>query len=690
MSRKVLHWDIESYSAIDLRKVGVHRYSEDPSTNVWLAALAVDDGPIEMWYPGQPCPDVVQQAVREGWLWAAWNCNFERIMLDNVISLRYGWPKPAFENWRCPMSFALAMGMPAALERAAPAFGLDITKDAQGAALMLRMARPRRFESDGSPLFWNNDSEKLERLARYCENDVRVEREIWKRLVPLTQSEQELYLLDALINDRGVYIDRAFCEAANKIAAEAAEKIKDGMISATGGSVPSCTNVGKLKEFCADNGVEVDTLRKDDVVALLASDDLPGPVREALELRQVGAKASVGKVDSALAGRSADGRAKGLFFFHGATTGRWASRRVQVQNLQRPEKVDVEAITADILRGELALVELLYGAPLAAISNAIRGIIIAAPGNQLIAADFSNIESRVLAWLAGEQHALDKFRAGLDAYKVAYGAAFGIAPEAVSDYQRQIGKVIVLALGFGGGVGAFLSAAKVYSVDIGSSYDLLCKALPEAAERAKEAYEARGKAGDTPRETWIAAETVKLGWRDAHPNIVAFWKNLEEGAIRALNNPGEKVICGKLCFLKRGSFMWLRLPSGRPLCYPYPSLTEKEMPWLDNKGNKVKKLTFTYKTEIKRQFVESHAYGGLWAENVTQAAARDLLAEAMKRLEAAGYPVVSHAHDEVVAEVASGYGSVETFCEIMSEVPQWATGCPVSAAGWIGPRYRKA
>jgi DNA polymerase len=358
---------------------------------------------------------------------------------------------------------------------------------------------------------------------------------------------------------------------------------------------------------------------------------------------------------------------------------------------------------------------MLYGSPLAAIGNAIRGIVCAAPGHKLISADLANIESRVLSWLAGEQWKLDTFsaydtflldeqgnripkpgkpgefeRAGPDVYEVGYSRSFGVDVSSVTGTERLIGKVQELALGYQGGVGAFQTMSRTLGVNIGQSFDMLREASPQFAERAEAAFADRGEASGIPERDWVAAEIVKLGWRDANPRIVQLWADLEAAAIQALDKPNDVVQCGRVNFLKRGSFLWVQLPSGRPLCYPYPRLSEKEMPWRDKKSGKpARKLTFTFKTEVNRSWVDSYAYGGLWAENVTQAAARDILADALKRLDAAGYPPVLHAHDEAVAEVPLGYGSVEEFCRIMSEVPYWASGCPISAAGWEGARYRK-
>ncbi len=709
-----IHIDFESRSAVDLRKTGVYVYAESPTTDVWCAAYAIGDGPIELWTPDQPCPSAIIEAYAQGWHFHAWNANFERTMWRHILTPRYGWPEIPLEQWRCTMAAALAMSFPGQLANAAPAVGLDIAKDMQGQGLMLRMARPRKVEDDGSLTWWEDD-ERKQRLYEYCRQDVEVERQIHKRLTPLTADEQQLYFLDQRINDLGVYVDAALCRAAKEIVGQAAARLNAEMAEATDSAVSACSNVGELAAFCRAQGVEVDSLRKDKLAALLARKDLPDAVRDALELRQDAAKASVKKINSALAGRSADGRAKGLFFFHGATTGRWAGRRIQPQNLQRPAKgANVEQIITDVLTGSLELVEMLHGSALAAIGNAIRGIVCAAPGKRLIAADLANIESRVLAWLAGEEWKLGTFRnydtfvydeagqqipepgkpgefrrSGPDVYVVGYAQSFGIDPKDVTSDQRLIGKVQELALGYQGGVGAFQSMGRLYNVDIGKSYDMLREMQPEFARQATEAYADRGKRSGIPEQTWIASEIVKLGWRAANPRIVELWRDLEESALRALSQPGERIACGRLCFLKSGSFLWVQLPSGRPLCYPFPRLSDKTMPWPDKNGKPAVKPTFTYKTEINRQWVDSYAYGGLWTENVTQATARDILADALKRLDTAGYPIVLHAHDEAVAEVPQGFGSVEEFCQLMSAAPEWAAGCPIAAAGWEGARYRK-
>lgn len=316
--------------------------------------------------------------------------------------------------------------------------------------------------------------------------------------------------------------------------------------------------------------------------------------------------------------------------------------------------------------------------------------------NKLIAADYANIEGRVLAWLAGEQWKLDAFRAydagvGPDLYKVAYGRSFGLAPEHVDKPQRQVGKVMELALGYQGGPGAFAAMAVGYGIDIGTSYETVCDSAPEAALKAEKAWSARGRRSGMAEGAWITAEVLKILWREAHPNVTAFWWNLQDAAMEALESPGTIINCGPVKFRKAGSFMFLQLPSGRALCYPHPKPAIREMPWEGDDGRPAMRKVFSYKgvDSYTRKWSDCYAYGGLWAENVTQAVARDIMADAIVRLEALGYAVVLTVHDEIVSEVPIDFGSVEEFQKIMSDGASWTAGCPVTADGWEAYRYRK-
>jgi DNA polymerase len=683
--------DFETRSTVDLKKSGVYRYAEDESSDVWCCAFAVDDGPVYLWHPDVDDRDIRHAIKHSDTVWAH-NCQFERVIVKLLMGRRYGWPELEINRCRCTMVMALAMSLPGFLENAAGALGLDLGKDMSGHRLMMQMSRPRnprKHEANG--LYWWDDEDRKQRLYAYCKRDVEVERMLEKRLMPLRPFEQKLWQLDQRINDRGVHVDVPLCNAAKQIVHRTAARLDSEMVSATNSSVRGCSNVAQLIAFCRARGVEnVESIAKDQVVELLARDDLPDDVRRALEIRQEAAKASVAKIEALLAGRSRDGRARGLLQYHAASTGRWGGRRYQPQNLpSRDVPEDVDEMIDTILGGDVDLVELLHGPPLTAASHSIRGMVSAPPGKRLIAADLANIEGRVLAWLAGEEWKLDAFRAfdhgrGEDIYKLAYARAFGLRASQVTKEQRQVGKVMELALGYQGGVGAFQTMAKGYGVRIGESYGLMCDLAPEEAVKAEAAFKERGKASGLAQETWVAAEIVKLLWRAAHLSIVKFWGEIEAAAVAAVQTSAQ-ITCGPMKFRKAGSFLWLRLPSGRALCYPYPKLVEKPLPWGGTK------LTFQYKgvSSYARKWEEQYAYGGLWAENVTQAVARDVLAESMFRHETAGYPIVLTVHDEEVAEIDEGFGSVKQFEEIMSEVPAWASGLPIAASGWQGRRYRK-
>ncbi len=687
----VLTIDFETRSTVDLRKTGVYVYAESPDTDVHCAAWAIDDGPISVWRRGEPVPEALADHVEFGGTCAAWNANFEIAIWTHILAPRHGWPLPKLKQWRCSMASAYAQALPGALENAAGAVGLDITKDASGKRLMLAMAKPRRPKKGESSdaLLWREAPEELEALYRYCATDVEVERGIRARLVNLRPQEVDLWHLDQEINSRGVPVDAAFAQRSAAVVDAYAAELDKQMVRVTDHAVTACTNVTQLKLFMRQHGVEpgqkldkntfkyVDSLAKEFVAEILR-DDIPANVRAALELRQQGSLASVSKIDALLRGTSADGRARGLMQFSAASTGRWAGRRFQPQNIKRVEDAfDVDGAISVIENNSAArataILDSMYGPPLTCISYTLRGMVRAEKGKKIVAADFTSIEGVVLPWLAGEQFKLDAFRQyiagkGPDMYLVAASGIYGIPVEKMSKKthpeERQIGKVAELACGYGGGVGAFQTMASGYGVAV----------------------------------TDEKAESIKSAWRAAHPNVVQFWWDLEAAAIDAVNAPGQVVAVRGCKFKVVGSFLWCQLPSGRSLCYPYPKTMWLPTPW----GQEKEMLTFRTTPNISnaKKIVHSDksntgkwarisTYGGMLAENVTQAVARDLLAEAMMRLDANGYPIILHVHDEAVAEVPENFGSVKEFEQIMAELPPWAKGLPVAASGFEGPRYRK-
>lgn len=658
-----LHIDLESKSTIDLRKTGVYRYAAHPSTDIWCAAWAVDDAPVRVWTKDGDSRDLFH-AIRNVETYTAHNSQFERVMCRGVLTPRYGWPVPPLQQWRCTMVMALAMSLPASLKNATRAVGIDDGgKEDSGHALMLQMCKPRRFRKDEDPkgIYWFDDEARLQRLCAVCSKDVEDERELEKRLLQLRPAELRLWQLDQQINDRGVYVDTALCDAAIQIVDQATLWLDDELWEITNGQVAATTAVAQISAWLREQGHPTDSLDKDHIDDMLLQPGLTVPVRRVLEIRREGATAAVKKIRALLNGKDEDDRARGLLQFHAAGTGRWAGRRFQPQNLRRPQLEDVDAAISMVGHGSAEAVSLVYGEPLDVVADCLRGMVTAAPGNKLLAADFSNIEGRLIAWLADEEWKLQAFRdfdagIGHDIYKLAYARSFGVEPETVTKQLRQVGKVQELALGFQGGVGALLKMAAIYGVKVSEA---------DAAD-------------------WRDA------WRDAHPNVKQYWRDLENSAKSAIENPGEVFYAGRIAFRVAGSFLFMRLPSGRSIAYPYPCIKPKLMPWTDD-GAPVWRDSVSYKgtDTYTRKWTDCFAHGGLLFNNAVQGTARDIEAEGMTRVEAAGYAIVLTVHDEVVCEVPEAFGSVAEFESLMVALPEWAAGLPVAAEAWSGPRYKK-
>lgn len=689
MSSPVLTIDFETRSPVDLKKTGVYPYAEHADTDVWCAAWAIDAEPVQLWRRGEPVPERLAAHVRAGGIIAAWNANFEIAIWTGILTPRYGWPLPKITQWRCSMVAAYAMALPGALDNAAGAVGLDIGKDQTGKRLMLAMSKPRRPRKGetANGLLWREEPKDLEALYSYCKTDVEVERGIRGRLVALRPFEQSLWHLDQTVNSRGVFVDVELAQRSLKIVGHQEVQLDREMATLTDFEVSACTNLNQLKTWLKGRGVElgsrldkktmafVDTLDKTFVEEMLARDQLDPPVRRALELRQEAGKASVAKIDAILNGMSADGRARGLLQFNAANTGRWAGRRFQPQNLKRPpEDFDCDGVIDIILKyptqKAVALLDSMYEAPLSCLSYILRGLIKAPPGKKIVAADFSNIEGRVLAWLAGQSDKVQAFRAfdagtGPDLYKVMAAKVLkkGVA-DVTKDERQKYGKVPELACGFGGGVGAFQTMAAAYGLSIDDD----------------------------------EADEIKKGWRGENQDICRLWSNCEDAAINAIARPGKVFTAGRLAYKVVGSFLWCQLPSGRCLCFPYPRIMPVKTPWGETKDavtfktvpnvSNSRKIVWADESNTSR-WARISTYGGDLAQGPTQAVARDFLAEAMVRLEGNGYPIILTCHDENVSEVDEGFGSAQEYEEIMCVPPTWGVGMPIAASGFQDARYRK-
>ncbi len=333
-------------------------------------------------------------------------------------------------------------------------------------------------------------------------------------------------------------------------------------------------------------------------------------------------------------------------------------------------------------------IDMFYGPPMRVVSDCLRGFLVAKPGFRFLGADFSAIEARVLAWLAGEEKVLEVFRTHGKIYELAAADVFGVPLNHITKDQRQVGKVIVLALGYQGGVGAFQSMAKNYGVAMAPALPALLKRCTQShCERADNMW--NNYKGDISEDEFVASDLTKQLWREANPNIVQYWHDLEDAAKAAVANPGRKYLAGatnrQVTYLMSGSFLWCRLPSGRTLCYPYPKLEEIETPWGQMKSG----LTYMGEDATTKKWMRQKAYGGLLCENNTQAVARDLLATSMIRLEERDYWVVGHVHDEVLCEVPMTFGTATELENIVEECPSWAVDLPMKAEGWDGKRYQK-
>lgn len=705
-TERLLHVDFETFSEADIKKCGAHVYAMHPSTEVLCMAWAFDDDEPQLWLPWEPFPTEILDHILDEGLILAWNAQFERLIFTHVLSRTHNVPVPAYECFVCVMVMGMAMSLPGHLEKAAPAVGLEIRKDDVGHRIMLQLSRPRKPTIKDKRTRWTPEMApfKFQQLYDYCKQDVRVETAIFKRLVALNDIEQARYWLDQKIQDRGCFLDLVLIKNALEIADETTERLNSEMRELTGNEVASTSAAKQLVAWLSASGIEWPkpdhpSIDKENLLKLIARDDLTNSQRTAIMLRQEAAKTSTAKLDRALMQVCPDGSVKGQIQFNGAgTTGRDAGRGIQVQNFPRPEKAykNTEAIIKDIVAGmDADWIGCLYGPPLSVIASILRGIIVARPGKKLMTLDLSQIEARMTAWLAGEERLVQAFReydagTGPDIYIVTAAGVYAVPVDDIDkeDPRRQVGKVCVLALGFGGGASAFGGMAKIYQVDLDPLYPIVANmAGPERLEAAIEGWKARGKKSGMHKAAWLAAEMIKIMWRESNSEIVAAWKELEDGAVTAMMRPGDTISClkGKVQYRKTGSWLRCILPSGRSIFYAFPTLVEQETPWGRSK------MVVRYKAQngLTHQWQDFYLYGGIQFQNVVQAAARDVFWEGIDRCEEAGYENIFRVHDEGIFEVDEDFGDEQEFHDLFTQASWWAPDLPIASDGWVGGRYRK-
>lgn len=652
--------DFETRSKLDLKKVGPWKYAKHPSTDIVCMAEKVAAGvPADCHSRAdlsQQCNrSLILNRIASYGIIEAHNAEFERAIWTHIMVPRYGFQPIPFEKWRCTAANAARHALPRKLEEVCKVLGLKHQKDMEGHRTMLKMSRPRK-PTKNNPATWNEDPEDLKQTMAYCVDDVEAEWELSDALDPMPERELAIWRLDQIINERGVHIDLDGIRAIKALMQRNVHDLNDELFKLTNGAISTSGQVAEILKFLEAENCSMLSLDKESVArrldALVKSDENP-KARRILEIRQTLSKASTAKL-TAMEDRACldDSRCRSTVMYHGASTGRWAGKAIQPQNLIRNSysEEEVNQLIA-LCKRDPASVELLFDQPMLAASKAVRGVICAAPGNHLFCGDFNAIEGRGLAWLAGEQHVLAGYIAGRDPYKVAASSIYGVDYKDVTKAQRQIGKVCELALGYQGWVGAFATMAKNYGTVI------------EEEE----------------------AEKIIKAWRDNRPMTRRFWKGLEQAALAAVQNPGTAYSYRAITFGVRKKFLMCRLPSGRFLYYFDPGTREEESPW----GAKRTIVTYMGVDSYTRKWVRQGTYGGKLAENVTQAVCRDLIAESMIRTENAGYPITMTVHDEQVSEVPLSFGKLEHYKALMEIVPPWANGMPIKAECWSGKRYRK-
>lgn len=709
--------DFETRSTVNIQACGASVYAADPTTEVICLSLALDTEEPIYWVAPKflnyinpsiiPYTRITDNEVRDIMTHAdkiiAQNAQFEWLIWQYKMTLLFGWPEPVLEKFHDTMAQLAYCALPMNLDMAGQALNLTKQKDSAGHAIMLKLCKPRnprKAEREANPdwentVYWYEDQSDYETLILYCCRDVETEREVYKVLPQLPVRERDIWLLNERINQRGVPIDvdsvLAITQALEKHEITLLSKFQE----AVNGEVSGPRSYVALKDWVnKEMGTKIGSLDKNATDRLLKNADIPENVKTALEIKAELSKSSVSKLSSML-DRMLNGRVQGWSAYHAAATGRWAAWGLQLHNQPRDSyKPKAYEMVVDLFKREdLEGLSLLWDEPYQCASRCVRGSIASRPGYVFICTDFSSVEGRGLAFLAGEQWVLEAYKKDEDMYKHAAAMIFGIPYDQIDDKQRQVGKVSELALGYAGGIGAYASMAKGYGVDLESLPALI---LPRATqEETIGPYGAVALAKMYLRknpvmslEAATACDVIKRKWRSARPMIVRFWAMMEQCALAAIESQGKVIRYRDLKFCVNDDFLKIMLPSGRVLHYFKPRIAIKETDWGESRT-----ITFMGMKIIEgkttRQWARLTTFGGKLTENIVQGFCRDLLADAMLRHEKAGYPIILHVHDEDMAEVPEGQEDMEEFNRIMEVVPFYAQGMPIKAEGWIGKRYRK-
>jgi DNA polymerase len=653
----ILWLDFETRSRCDLPSAGAYNYAQDASTELLCMSYAFGDEDVATWLPGQPFPARVAQ--HQGQI-RAHNAAFERLIFWYVLAPEQDFPEPALEQFYCTATQARANCGPGSLEDVGRFAGASMKKDHRGAQLIRALCVPK---PDGT---FREDPALMAEMVQYCEQDVRAMRAVSKAMRDLSEEELADYHVNERINDRGVLVDTALCAAAARYAEQELVEIQQVVREVTAGAITSVRSpkmrawvehrVGpearKLMIVYKDGEakVSIDKTVRANLLVLADEnpDEVPPDVAEVIQCADDLWASSVAKFNraAALADRE-DDRVRGAFVFAGgAATGRASSYGLQVHNFPRKCAVAPDDVRQSMVRGHQIVPA--HGKRVTdVLKGMLRPAMMPSPGKVLAAADWSAIEARVNPWLSGNGEAkLELFRTGQDVYKVNAAATFRVSVDEVTKDQRQVGKVQELACGFAGGVGAFAAMGSVYGVH-----------LPESEARR-----------------------MVDAWRRANPWAVPFWQALEGAYTRAMRNRGREFSAGLITYLFDGTHLWYALPSGRVLCYPFAKLEADGVTYAKASWKPAADAT---------EWPRARLWRGLACENVTQAAAHDLLRASLRRLEVEGQEVVLHVHDEIVCETADPEATVAAMRRAMCTPPNWAGGIPLDIEAEVMTRYGK-
>lgn len=731
----LLYLDFETFSEADLKKVGSYAYAEHPSTEVLICTYAFDGEPVQVWdcTDGSDMPGDLHRALRRlvkpnSCIKMVWHNGsmFDRLIMKHC----WGFDIPV-SNTIDTMIWAFRHALPGSLDALCEVLGVsaDNAKDKRGKALIKRFSKPtpknykiRRYTAETHPDEWAL-------FIKYAVSDITAMREVFHKLPRWGNSEFEdrVLELDQLINDRGFKVDVALAEAAIEAVEKHKAQLQEEAQRKYGGSLTGKDFLPILRELAPAHRIH--NAQKSTLNDLLADDDLPDDARTIIEMRLGAASTASTKYNPLLLGRSSDDRRRGCLQYGGAKrTLRWAGKGFQPQNLARGYYHDDELDKgiAALLKGRAH--RRFDVAKLTA--STVRSCIIPEAGHKFVVADYSNVEGRGLAWLAGEETALDTFRAGLDIYCVTAGKMFGMDPDDIKkNFKeiRQIGKACELGLGYEGGVGAFVTFAKNLGLDLiemaktmdGTFPDHIWAATARGYEWARIQEAKRpphpGEKDDRPsyildKKVWRTCDAIKRMWRESHPETVAFWRDLKDGILAAVRNPGREFWAG--AHLRRngerairiwrtvefdssgrkvpGWWLCMELPSGRILSYPGIGVSVTKETDEDGRVNTNVRIKYQGENQLTRQWTTLYTHGGKACENIVQALCRDLLAYAMINVERGGYPIVLSVHDELVCETpdAPEYNVAELE-RLMCELPEWAEGFPLVAEGAEMKRYAK-